>query len=288
MVDLWEILSSVPWWIGVLLAGGAYFLVHPLAIQELPVHTGKPGAAAHVATGSLVKARATYFQYILPAFFLACAVASALGRMKRQRLLKGASQSDAAGAIAGMTWQSFELLVGEAFRQQGYSVIETGGRRADGGVDLILARGGETFLVQCKQWKAFKVGVEIVRELYGVMAARGAAGGFVVTSGQFTEPAIAFSEGRNIELIDGLRLKSMINQVQNRPVTAEPRESVGVAPAPALAAENTDSAATPACPKCSRPMVRRITKRGSRQGLEFWGCSGYPGCRGIVPMVPGN
>lgn len=37
-----------------LLAGDAYFLVHPLAIEELPVHTGKPGAAAHVTTGALV------------------------------------------------------------------------------------------------------------------------------------------------------------------------------------------------------------------------------------------
>ena len=31
------------------------------------------------------------------------------------------------------------------------------------------------------QWKAFKVGVDVVRELYGVMAARRAVRGFVVT-----------------------------------------------------------------------------------------------------------
>jgi restriction system protein len=46
-----------------------------------------------------------------------------------------------------------------------------------------------SFLVQCKQWKAFKVGVQVVRELYGLMAAHGAAGGFVVTSGRFTDEA---------------------------------------------------------------------------------------------------
>ena len=55
----------------------------------------------------------------------------------------------------------------------------------------------------CKQWKAFKVGVTVVRELYGVMAARGAAGGFVVTSGRFTEEATRFADDRNIRLIDG-------------------------------------------------------------------------------------
>jgi Restriction endonuclease len=51
--------------------------------------------------------------------------------------------------------------------------------------------GAERFLVQCAQWRAFKVGVDVVRELYGVMAAKGAAGGFVVTSGKFTDDAIA-------------------------------------------------------------------------------------------------
>jgi restriction system protein len=35
------------------------------------------------------------------------------------------------------------------------------------------------------------------------MAAQQAAGGYVVTSGRFTKDAIAFAEGRNIELIDG-------------------------------------------------------------------------------------
>ena len=38
----------------------------------------------------------------------------------------------------------------------------------------MLRKDREKFLVQCKQWKAFKVGVTVVRELYGVMAAHGA------------------------------------------------------------------------------------------------------------------
>ena len=65
----------------------------------------------------------------------------------------------------------------------------------DGGIDLVLSKGSEKFLVQCKQWKAFKVGVTVVRELYGVMAAKGAAGGFVVSSGRFTDDATAFASG---------------------------------------------------------------------------------------------
>lgn len=56
------------------------------------------------------------------------------------------------------------MLVGEAFRLQGFEVTETGGSGPDGGVDLVARRGRETFLVQCKQWRAFTVGVDVVRE----------------------------------------------------------------------------------------------------------------------------
>ena len=34
--------------------------------------------------------------------------------------------------------------------------------------------------------------------------------------------------------------------------------------------------AAPPCPQCGRPMVRRT----SRDGTPFWGCSGYPQCKG--------
>ena len=45
---------------------------------------------------------------------------------------------------------------------RGFSVAETGGGGADGGIDLKLKKGGEIFLVQCKQWRAYKVSVNIV------------------------------------------------------------------------------------------------------------------------------
>jgi ssDNA-binding Zn-finger/Zn-ribbon topoisomerase 1 len=38
----------------------------------------------------------------------------------------------------------------------------------------------------------------------------------------------------------------------------------------------------PVCPKCAAPMVRRIAKKGATAGEEFWGCSAYPKCRGVI------
>lgn len=40
----------------------------------------------------------------------------------------------------------------------------------------------------------------------------------------------------------------------------------------------------PPCPKCGKPMLRRMQKKGQQQGREFWGCSDYPKCDGIRPI----
>jgi hypothetical protein len=86
-------------------------------------------------------------------------------------LFAQAAAPNGAQAIDGMSWQDFERLIGEAFRRRGYAVAATGGGGADGGVELMLTKGGEKSLVQCKHWRAQQVGVTVVRELYGVMAA---------------------------------------------------------------------------------------------------------------------
>lgn len=174
------------------------------------------------------------------------------------------------------------MLVGEAFRQRGFSVLETGGGGADGGVDLVLSNGREKFLVQCKQWRALKVGVAVVRELYGVTAARGATGGFVVTSGRFTPDAIDFAAGRNIELIDGPELAAMIRNARRVSETGSVMPAQAAAPGKQTGKESVPrDAAVPKCPKCGADMMKRIAKQGSNAGQPFWGCSAFPACRGI-------
>lgn len=44
----------------------------------------------------------------------------------------------------------------------------------------------------------------------------------------------------------------------------------------------------PHCPKCGKPMLRRMQKKGQRQGREFWGCSDYPNCNGLRPLDKPN
>jgi restriction system protein len=224
---------------------------------------------------SLLAAFAFYGQFIVPFLCLLGSLASFLKRRKREGLVNQVTHAKGADALAGMSWREFEMLVGEAFRLQGYKVTEQGGDRPDGGVDLVLRKGSETYLVQCKQWKAFKVGVDVVRELYGVMAANGAAGGFVITSGTFTADAQAFANGRNVKLVDGAKLFGLIQQAKASASATAPAAPVAMASTPAPSATSS-----PSCPVCQASMVRRIAKKGANAGSQFWGCSQFPACRG--------
>lgn len=299
-----DLIARLPWWAGVLIAFVSYAVLHRYAFQ--PVGGGGtanavaplvPGQMGDFVAGAMWRAVAGVAQYLLPFFCLVGAAISAYRRRQRKTLLANAQAGD---TLDGISWQEFEMLVGEAFRLQGYSVTETGGDgRPDGGIDLVLRKGGEKFFVQCKQWKAFTVGVRVVRELYGVMAAHGAAGGFVVTSGSFTNDADAFAAGRNVTLIDGDGLRRMIRSAKAARSAsaglARQRVVAGagvVAADAALAAVAIDArtepvaatpvadAAPPPCPVCAKPMVRRVAKKGGNAGQAFWGCGDFPGCRG--------
>lgn len=268
--DLIDITSKLPWWAGVAFAIAAYFWLHGLAASEVTAvaQLGKMGA---FVGQNLFKSLAGVGQYLLPFIFLMGAAMSAYGRYTRRALHAQVAGSPHRGALNEMSWKQFEALVGEAFRRKGYSVTETGGSAADGGIDLALKKDGEISLVQCKQWRALKVGVTTVRELYGVMAANGASGGFVVTSGAFTDEARAFAVGRNIELLDGKALHALIRGV---------RVPDKAASAPPLYV----TTGVPFCPVCQNRMVKRTATRGANAGKEFWGCSRYPDCTGKRPV----
>ena len=217
-------------------------------------------------------------QYLIPFTCLIGAIGSIVGRHRRKALLEDVKAATQPGkTIDGLSWQQFEQLIGEAFRKQGYSITETGGNGPDGGIDLILRKDGEKHLAQCKHWRSLKVGVPVVREFFGAMAAEGAAGGFIVTSGQFTYAATTFASGRNIQLIDGARLKRWL--AQHRAAPTEPKFAEPAQPTqPAYQPVHEN----PMCPVCSSTMIKRMAKRGANAGNAFWGCSKYPGCRGVA------
>lgn len=185
------------------------------------------------------------------------ALASFIAGTKRKQLLDAQA---GLGSLGAMTWQQFEVLVGEAFRRKGYNVEENGLGGADGGINLILIKDGRRELVQCKQWRNQQVGVAVVREMWGLANHHQVDGIKIVSLGDYTDDAAAFAEGKAIELINGNALLELIKQVQ--------------APlADRVAAVNDP----PSCPRCRGPMVERQNRTTQSQ---FWGCGQYPKCRG--------
>jgi restriction system protein len=92
--------------------------------------------------------------------------------------------------------RKFEEIVAEILDKQGYEVTLTPAS-GDGGFDIYAARkeglGKFLYLVECKRYAPTnKVGVEIVRSLYGVIQAQRATAGAIVTTSFFTSGAKEF------------------------------------------------------------------------------------------------
>jgi restriction system protein len=165
--------------------------------------------------------------------------------------------------IRDLSWIRFEQLVGEAFRRQGYSVEEIGLGGADGGIDLRLRRDGQLHIVQCKQWRRARVGVSVVREMFGLLVHHGAHRVKIVTIGDFTPDALAFARDKPIDCVDGAQLLQLIEGL--------PPDMRNEKPTVAPVVNSTP------CPACGSAMTERSNRRS---GERFLGCTGYPACRG--------
>ncbi|MEY8757925.1 restriction endonuclease [Peribacillus frigoritolerans] len=100
--------------------------------------------------------------------------------------------------------RKFEELVAELFKRKGYDVSLTQ-RTRDGGKDIYAVRkdsiASTLFVIETKRYsKTNKVGVEIIRGLYGVKTAERANVGMIVTTSSFTKDAIDFASPLNYEL----------------------------------------------------------------------------------------
>jgi len=252
-----DILFVLPWWVSVLLAAIAYITLKYI-IPSIPTES--------ILLKSIGKI-GPQFAPLAALFFLLPAPFSLYEEKRKKKLVDSQKDLD---SIRSLSWRDFEQLVGEAYRRQGYTVLENTDPGPDGGIDLRLKKDGNRFLVQCKQWRPMKVGVQVVRELYGVMAAEHATGGIVITTGIFTQEARNFAAGKPIDLIEGNQLAALIDIVR-KDSPAKPIEIHE----PAVSERR--------CPQCGEMMVLREAKRGKNIGQKFWGCSNYPKCRATEP-----
>lgn len=242
-----DVLVESPWWVSIVVGLVVYFLMR----------FGGALFASDPMAGSIAAA-ISQFAWLSVLFVIPALVSFSRSARKRKQL----DRQHSIESIRDLSWKEFEELLGEAYRRQGFSVAENPGQGTDGGIDLTLRDGQDTYLVQCKQWRTYKVGVKVVREMLGLVTAHGATGAVVVTSGDFTKEARDFAAGQPVELVDGEELVELIGTVQtSQGMTAPARESVRM------------------CPRCGNELVLRQARRGAHAGSSFWGCSSYPKCR---------
>jgi restriction system protein len=261
-VSIVDALLVLPWWASVVVAAIAYGLLS----FATPAYLGNDTFARGITT--VTKAYAPY----VAGFFLLIGLVSFVRTHIIRRTFNGLETIE---QVRQLSWRQFESIIGEAFRRRGYMVVENAVDGPDGGVDLVLHKNGAKFYVQCKHWKYSKVGVKPVRELYGVIAAADAAGGFFIASGEYTKEAREFAHTCGIELIDGAALSDMIAKARSPEPFLDPTNRHNV---DTFVIE--EGAIAPACPACGGEMVRRTARRGANASSAFWGCSSYPRCRG--------
>ncbi|MGD2118951.1 MAG: restriction endonuclease [Chromatiales bacterium] len=269
--DLIVITARLPWWVGFVLAIVSYFSLHFVAGLQVERIDGIHHIS-DIAGKQMAVTFSRILQYVLPVVFILGSFLSIFQRYKKNRLYGHLKQNPDIQSLMELSWQEFELLVGKYFEEKGYAVRQSALPGPDGGYDLVAIKDGDKYLVQCKQWRSTSVGVKVVRELLGAIAASGAVGGFVVSSGRFTNPAKEFVQGRNISLIDGL---DIVDSVSVEGVLKS-QESFG----DTLPRTREAEAVVPNCPKCGAAMVLRTARKGQNAGSQFWGCSSFPQCKG--------
>lgn len=158
-------------------------------------------------------------------------------------------------------WRRFEALCEALFGQAGVRT-ESKSHGADGGVDIWLysAHSPKPMIVQCKHWRRKPVGVQQMREFFGVLSANGLQYGTFATSSTFTDEALAFAKENGINAQDRsglLRLIATRTSVQQEALLAVAYEG---------------EYWRPTCANCGVKMLERQSKEG---GTAFWGCVNY-------------
>jgi restriction system protein len=174
--------------------------------------------------------------------------------------------------FAAIEWRRFEAVCEALFAQAGFET-KSQSHGADGGVDIWLySRNAEgpVAVVQCKHWQGKAVGVKEMREFFGVMASHQLKRGTYATTSSYTPDAQQFAKANGINALDGAALMQLIARR-----TPEQQQAL-------LAVALEGEYWRPTCASCGIKMVERMR---SKDGAQFWGCTGYPQCKSRLPLA---
>ncbi|OGA69349.1 MAG: hypothetical protein A3F77_13545 [Betaproteobacteria bacterium RIFCSPLOWO2_12_FULL_67_28] len=305
--DIVEIISSFPWWVGIVLAAVAYLVCHWIATTPIAPPRGGQGAGGFAAD-ALIRALAMVGQYALPFLFLAGAAMSVMS--PRQKKADDARPAKAPGPRLRTSSASSEAPARSSDTQDDlYEIWKSSGSTSAPRPDR-----WSLDLLRAIDWKRFEEVCAEYFRLCGFNAttqSHGPDGGIDITLHAPNDPS---------------RVENIVQCKQwSRPVGPKPlRELLGVMTANGVqrgtfvtASTYNDQAdqfardnrihlidgagllqrilerppadqerllrvategdyLTPSCPSCGTKLVRRENKKDRS---AFWGCTGFPRCR---------
>jgi restriction system protein len=101
-----------------------------------------------------------------------------------------------------------------------------------------------------------------------------------ITSGGYTAEARRFAEGKSLQLVDKSGFLDLVKQFQRNLQTHYGMDTEVKPPT----VPSVNSANPPLCPVCQSSMKLRTAKKGRNAGSQFWGCSRFPGCNGVIDI----
>ena len=197
-----DFLAQIPWWLSVALSITFYivlkFIVPYFEAQSVLVNE------VHVSLGPVL-APIVALAFLSPVTF-------SLLRFNRKKQFQDFKEE--IQSIQDLPWQEFKELVAEAYRDSGYIIPENNVFTSDPSVDLVMRKGANLYLVQCRYWQNRKLGKREVKNLFTLMYDKQASGVFLLTTGIFTNEARHYALNRPINLVDGIALVELLGKDQ--------------------------------------------------------------------------
>ncbi|HZG80781.1 MAG TPA: restriction endonuclease [Brevibacillus sp.] len=114
----------------------------------------------------------------------------------------------------------FERFIANVFTLKGYETTVTR-KTGDGGKDIILRKGDEIAIVECKRYNSPKVTRPEIQKFHSAILDTRAKEGFFITTGVFTKPAVIYVVDKPIHLINGEGLRQLIAEVSDKLGTSD-------------------------------------------------------------------
>jgi restriction endonuclease Mrr len=105
----------------------------------------------------------------------------------------------------------FEEFIKELYDFMGYETQLTK-KSGDGGKDVIIKRGSENAIVECKRFNSPKVGRPHIQKFHSAIIDTNSKRGYFVTTGEFAKTAVDYCKDKPITLIDGEELVKLIHK----------------------------------------------------------------------------